>query len=65
MGEACDFENEYGIPEWNRFGKIKKQNFSMTVTKQMKQQIKDLGGAVAVKHLIIDAHNKLKDKNEK
>lgn len=61
MGEALDFENEHGYSEWNRSGKIKKQNFSMTVTKQMKQQIKDLGGAVAVKHLIIEAHNKLKE----
>lgn len=63
MGEALDFENEYGRPDWNRSGKITKQNFKMTVTKQMKQQIKDLGGAVAVKHLIIEAHNKLKEKN--
>lgn len=62
MGEALDFENEYKCPDWNRSGKIKKQNFSMTVTKQMKQQIKDLGGAVAVKHLIIEAHDKLKAK---
>ena len=54
MGEALDFENEYGRSDWNRSGKI---------TKQMKQQIKDLGGAVAVKHLIIEAHNKLKEKN--
>ena len=63
MGEALDFENEYGCPDWNRSGKIKKQNFSMTVTKQMRKQIKDLGGAVAVKHLIIEAHKKLKEKN--
>jgi hypothetical protein len=63
MGEANDFENEYGCISWNRSGKIKKQNFSMTVTKQMRQQIKDLGGVVAVKHLIIDAHNKLKERN--
>jgi hypothetical protein len=63
MGEALDFENKYGIPDWNRSGKIKKQNFSMTVTKQMKQQIKDLGGAIAIKHLIIEAHNKLQEKN--
>jgi hypothetical protein len=59
MGEMCDFENEYGCPDWNRSGKIKKQNFSMTITKQMRQQIKDLGGVVAVKHLIIEAHKKL------
>lgn len=63
MGEALDFENEYGRSDWNRSGKITKQNFKMTVTKQMKQQIKDLGGAVAVKHLIIEAHNKLKERN--
>ena len=63
MGEALDFENEYGSFDWNRSGKIKKQNFSMTVTKQMRQQIKELGGVVAVKHLIIEAHNKIKEKN--
>jgi hypothetical protein len=63
MGEMCDFENEYGSPDWNRSGKITKQNFSMTITKQMKQQIKDLGGVVAVKHLIVEAHSKLKEKN--
>ncbi len=63
MGEALDFENEYGRPEWNRFGKITKQNFSMTVTKQMKQQIKELGGVVAIKHLIIEAHKKQQEKN--
>ena len=59
----CDFENEHGSFDWNRSGKITKQNFSMTITKQMKQQIKDLGGVVAIKHLIIESHNKLKEKN--
>lgn len=61
MGEVADFENEYGIASWNRSGKIKKITFSMTINKEMRQQIKDIGGAVAVKHLIIEAHKKLKE----
>ena len=70
MGEMCDFENEHpqfmrvmGIDGYGygKNGKTRKPNFHMTMTPAMKQMVKDLGGVVAVRRLIIDAHKKLSE----
>lgn len=65
MGEMCDFENEHpqfmrsmGIDPCFKNGKKRTPNFHMTITPALKKKVQEIGGVVAVRHLIINALEK-------
>jgi hypothetical protein len=59
-----EFFSAYWLNPYKQKRDNKKAIYKITITKEMKKQIKDLGGAVALKRFIDSEHKKLGERNE-
>lgn len=55
MGEMCDFEAEYFPQNWgryNRSGKTTRVQLVVSLSKQQREKVRQIGGVAAVRKLI-------------